>query len=285
MLSGGFLVDNRGRLWPDSSRELVRRIGYEDPAVGIAEHAVRRGLIHVRAQSGGVRVSVCAGRFAVPALAGALRAVHEQSPQRILLAVLSGEDWNYGICADVAELAAHAEDLAADKPLRRQPWVAIEKNARVANCSATFARTVPLIALWRQSRGRLPDDLLARLRGAKLLGRSVLARFSRNASRLVIDHFGGGFSAMMEPCKSLLLVGRELGDDFDQDYGSWVAETYARALSERRLHFASIDATFKVAEGRSIRARYDRALMPWTDSSGDALILGISISRSLSVVS
>ncbi|MGO8915717.1 MAG: hypothetical protein ACLQJR_07410 [Stellaceae bacterium] len=281
---GGILIDDRGRLWPDGSRELVRRIGYRDPAIGIAEYAVRRGLVHIRARGAALRVSVCAGRFAAPALAAALRAVHELAPRRILLSVLSGEEWNYGICADVADLAAHAEDLAADKPFRRRPWLAIEKPVRAVKSSPTFGRVSPLIRLWRQNRGRSPENLLSALRAAKLLDRSVLARPSRRSSCLVVDHFGGGFSGMMEPCKSLLLVGRELGDDYDQGYGSWVAETYARALSQRRLHLASIDATFSVAEGRSIRARYDRALMPWTGRSGELFVLGISINRSLSVV-
>lgn len=282
---GGILIDDRGRRWQDSSPELVRRIGYHDPAIDIAGYAVRRGLIHICAWGNGMRVSVSAGRFALPALASALRAVHERAPGRILLAVLSGEAWSYAICADAAELAAHAEDLAADKPFQRRPWLAIEKNARALKSSPTFGRTAPIIRLWQQSRGRSPESLMSALRAAKLLDRSVLARPSRRSSRLVVDHFGSGFSGIMEPCRSLLLVGRDLGDDYDQSYGAWVAETYARALSQRRLHLASIDATIKVSEGRSIRARYDRALMPWTERSGELFILGISINRSLSAAS
>lgn len=282
---GGILIDDRGRQWQDRSAGLVRRIGCRDPAVDVASYAVRRGLIHVRAWGGGMRVSVCAGRFALAALASALRTIHEEAPERILLAVLSGEEWSYAICAGVAEFAAHAEDLAADGAFRRQPWLSIEKNAAAVNSSATFGRTAPIIRLWQENRGRSPECLMSVLRAAKLLDRSVLARPSRRSSRLVIDHFGSGFSGMMAPCKSLLLVGRDLGDDYDQSYGGWVAQTYASALSQRRLNLASVDATIRVSEGRSIRARYDRALMPWTDRSGDLFVLGISINRSLSAAS
>ena len=278
----GFLIDDKGRTWSESSRELVRRIGYRDPVVGIPAFAVRCGLIHVDMKGDGARVSLCAGRFSSPALAGALRTIHEQSPSRILLAVLSGDEWSYGICSSVGDLAAQAEEFAADRPLRRRPWLAIEKSVRAIAGSQTFARTAPIICLWQETRGRLPEDLLQALRQAGLLDRSVIARPSATSSRLIIEHFGCGFTGMMEPCKSLTLVGRDLGDDYDQHYGAWVSETYDRALAERRLHLASIDATFQVSAERSIRARYDRALIPWTDKSGAPLVLGISINRSLS---
>jgi hypothetical protein len=284
--SNGFLIDDQGRTWSESSRELVRRIGYRDPLLDIPAYAVRRGLIHVDVKGSGVRVSLCAGRFSSPALAGALRRIHERSPSRIMLAVLSGDEWRYGICANVAELAAQAEEIAADKPIGRRPWLAIEKDIRAIAGSPTFGRADPIVRLWQRTRGRLSDDLVYALRQANLLDRSVIARPNAAASRLIIEHFGCGFTGMMEPCKSLALVGRELGaGDYDQRYGAWVSETYARALSERRLHLASIDATFQVSADRSIRARYDRALIPWMDRSGERLILGISINRSLSTQS
>jgi hypothetical protein len=67
----------------------------------------------------------------------------------------------------------------------------------------------------------------------------------------------------------------------DRAYGGWVAESYARALAEGRLRLETCDATFRTGEAASIRARYDRVLIPWTAKSGDRLILGISIRRSV----
>ncbi|HXY99070.1 MAG TPA: hypothetical protein VEI03_03655 [Stellaceae bacterium] len=246
---------------------------------------MRRGLIHIVPKGNKIRVSLCAGRFSFSALAGTLHALHEEAPRRILLAVLSGEEWSYAICSNVAELAARAEDIANEKPFRRRPWLAIEISNQTFVNSPTSNRAAPLLRLWQETRGRMPENLLGHLREAGLLARSVVARPHGASSRLVIEYFGCGFTAMMKPCKSLLLVGRDLGDDYDQGYGGWVAETYARALSERRLRLAFIDATFQVSEGRTIRARYDRALIPWSRKSGELFVLGISINRSLSVVS
>lgn len=277
---GGVLIDAKGQAWPEGSRELARRLGSLDPALDIAAQAVRKGFIHLRPQSGAMRVSLCAGRFEDKTLASALYALHERAPPRILLAVLAGEDWNYGICASLADFAGHAEELMAGKPFQRQPWLLVEKDQRVLTSSPTFARALPLVRLWRETRGRLPQNLLFMLRAANLLDRSVLARPSRRSSRLVLDHFGGGFRAVMRPCESLLQVGRDLGDVYDHRYGAWVADTYGRALSERRLHLASVDATFQVSNHASVRARYDRVLIPWSDRSGVA-ILGLSIGRSL----
>jgi hypothetical protein len=284
MQASGVFIDSKGRRWPDSSRELVRRIGYRDPAMDLSGYAVRRGMIHVRSRQDGTRVSVCAGRFGMSALAGALQTVHEQAPKRILLAVLRDEEWDYGICADIAELAAHAEDLAAEKPFQAKPWLAIEKHERVLSTSSSFGRVARLAQLWRESRGRISSDLTATLAGSGLLSRSIIARRISGTSRLIYDQFGTGFSGAMRACESMLLVGRELDDYVDRGYGGWVAESYARAGALSRMRLETCDTRIQTTQGKSVRIRYDRVLMPWSENSGDLVILGISIRRSLASV-
>jgi hypothetical protein len=284
MTAGGVLIDDKGRIWPETSRELVRRIGYRDPAMDLPGYAVRRGLIHIRSRRDGTRVSLCAGRFGMSALAGALRTVHEQAPKRILLAVLREEEWDYGICADVAELAAHAEDLAAERPFQAKPWLAIEKSERVLSSSPSFARIASLAQLWRQRHGRVSADLSATLAASGLLSRSIVARQISGTSRLIYDQFGTGFSGAMRACESMLLIGRELDDYVDRGYGAWVAESYARVAANGRMRLDTCDARIRTTEGKSVRIRYDRVLMPWSEKSGDLVILGISIRRSLASV-
>lgn len=282
---GGMLIDERGRSWPDSASNLARHIGYRGSPLELPAYAIRRGLIHIDPKGDKMRVSLCAGRFSTPALAGALRKVHEEAPRRILLAVLSNEEWSYGICSSVAELAARAEEIANEKPFRRRPWLAIEQSSQIMTTSPNFHRVTPIIRLWQETRGRTPENLPDMLCDSGLFARSVVARPRGNCSRLVIDHFGTGFNRAMNPCDGLLQVGRDLDDVLDRDYASWVAESYARALAERRLRFEACDATFRTSEATSIRARYDRVLIPWAGKSKDLLIVGISIRRSVTSVS
>lgn len=281
---GGILIDDKGRVWSDSASDLARRIGYRGSSCDLPGYAVRQGLIHIDPRGDKMRVSLCAGRFSIPALASALRKIHAEAPRRILLAVLTGDEWSYGICAGVAELAARAEEIAIEKPFRHQPWLAIEQSSQIITVSPTFDRVAPIVRLWRQTRGRAPENLPDLLRESGLLARSVVARPRGDSSHLTIEHFGTGFNRAMKPCEGLLQVGRNLDDVLDRGYAGWVAESYAHALAERRLRLETCDATFRTGEATSIRARYDRVLIPWTGKSRDLLILGISIRRSVTPV-
>ena len=64
-MTAGSLVDERGRIWPDHSWELARRIGYRDPTLDLAAFCVReRGFIHIRPQESGVHIALHARRSA-----------------------------------------------------------------------------------------------------------------------------------------------------------------------------------------------------------------------------
>jgi hypothetical protein len=280
MRGGGILIDDRGRSWSDSSSAVARSLGRRAAAGDLCAHAVRQGFIHIRAHNGGMQVSLGAGLYSVSTLAAALYAVHEQAPPRILLAVLSGAEWQYSLCATVADLAAQAEGIARDgESPAAVPWFAVERDLR-SLAGPRFDAVRPLMKLWFDARGALPADLVPAMARLGMAGRTILVRQSRGSSRLVCEHFGAGIR-MLKPCDTFLALGRDVEDVPDRAYGEWVAEGYRGAVRARHIQLASVRATIRTWEAPSARVHYDRLLIPWRDR-GDMVLLSVSLRRAFS---
>jgi len=275
----GTLIDDMGRAWSDRSWALARRLGHEYSTPGLSIHAVREhGFIHLRPQESCVRVGVRAGGFAPVALAAALFWLKERNPRRIILAVLSDDEWDYEMLASVWEFAERAEQLAAGGPIEvRCPWLAAERHLRTLSLPA-FARIRPLMRLWEASRGRMPDDIEQRAAGFGLLDRMVLTRQRSGSSRLVFALFGAGIE-FMRPCESFLMIGRDVDDVPDRDYGCRTARAYHETQIGRRPRLESIRATIRVSKTTAIKTRYDRLLLPWHGAGGERFVTGISLTR------
>jgi hypothetical protein len=279
----GILIDDRGEPWADNSPELARRLGYREPDFDAPGYAVRNlGFIHVRLHEEGVRVSLRAGRFNLLSLTAALFALIDQRPRRIVLAVFSGEDWSYEMFTNLGSFAERSEDLAAGKPIAGRPrWLAAEKKIEVLDLPA-FKRVKPVVDHWKAQRGHLSREIYDLLRLTDLLERAVVVRKQPRSSRLVYQHFGGGIK-MMRPCEALAMIGRDAHDVPDKEYGNWVADHYAEAMSRRRLRLDGMRAMVATSQSGTLRVRYDRLLIPWRAGT-DQLVLGLSIRRELSTV-
>lgn len=282
--AAGMLIDDHGEAWADDSRALALRLGYRDPDFDAPAYAVRNlGFIHVRQHGEGIRVSLRAQRYSLLTLTTALYLLLERRPRRIVLAVFEGGDWSYEMFTSLGSFAERTEDLAAGKPVAGRPrWLAVEKQLD-ALALPTFQKVRPVVDLWKASRGRLGEDLYATLRASDLLERAVLVRKLPRSSRLVYEHFGVGIRAM-RPCETLRVVGRDVDDITDRDYGGWVGLSYSEALGSRRLQLASVRAAVRTSEAATLRVRYDRLLMPWRKSGSDLFVLSISMRREISTV-
>jgi hypothetical protein len=280
----GMVIDDRGEAWADDSGALAMRLGCRDPDFDLAGYAVRNlGFIHIRDRDGGMRVALRAGRFSLLTLTSTLFKLGDRRPRRILLAVFWGEDWSYELFGSIGAFTERAEDLAAGEPIVRRPtWLAAERDI-TSLAAPTYERLRPLVRLWQQRRGALPEELPSMLMGLELLNRSVLVRRRPRSSRMTVEHFGAGIK-MLRPCEGLLTVGRDLHELPDGAYGGWVADSYARALADRRIRLDGVRATLKNSESTTLRVRYDRLLMPWRAAGGDGLVLSVSMRRELSTV-
>jgi len=166
--------------------------------------------------------------------------------------------------------------------VRRPAWLAAERD--IASLAApNYERLQPLVRIWREQRGALPEALPQTLQSLDLLHRSVLVRQRRRSSRMTVEHFGAGIK-MLKPCEGMLSVGRDLNELPDGAYGDWVADSYSRALAGRRIRLDGVRATLKSSQATTLRVRYDRLLMPWRAAGGDELVLSVSMRRELSTV-
>jgi hypothetical protein len=280
----GILIDDRGQPWADNSPALAQWLGYRDPDFDAPAYAVRNlGFIHVRQHDEGIRVSLRSGTFSLLTLTAALYALIDRRPRRIVLAVFWGEDWSYEMFTGLGSFAERAEDLAAGEPIAGRPrWLAAEKKLEALDLPA-FEQVKPVVDLWKANRGRLSEELSQVLRATDLLQRAVLVRKLPRSSRLVYQHFGGGIK-MMRPCETLVMIGRDAHDVPDKEYGAWVADSYAEAVSRRRLRLDGVRATVGTSQSAKLRVRYDRLLMPWRRRGSDLFVLGLSMRRQLSTV-
>lgn len=280
---GSILIDETGKVWPANSATLARRLGHVDARIDLAVFAVReRGAIHIRSIEDGVRVTLRPGAFSRVTLAGALQALNDIAPTRILLITRSGGESHAEIFTSVFAFIEHAEQLASDPPIEiKVPRYAVQRNLRNLATPA-FAVVRPIVDLWKERRGEIGDEVQRAIIRSGMLPRTILTRQLARSSRLITEHFGAGIM-IMHPCESLLTVGRELNEQPDRDYGAWMAEAYAETSWARRLRLESVRAFVRTSAGTTLRTRYDRLLLPWR--GGDELfVMCLSIQREVPVI-
>ncbi|HXZ00637.1 MAG TPA: hypothetical protein VEI03_11595 [Stellaceae bacterium] len=278
-MADGILIDEKGQSSTDYSWDLVRRFGRFSAHPDPVAHVVRDcGFIHIRRHGTGARVAMHVGHFGVETLAGTIYALKDRQFPRIIMAMLREDEWSYEIVADAAAFAVSAEQLMAGGiDDWCHSWVAVERKLTALD-RREFAKVRPLVEFWRTCRGRMPEDIDGVLGRSRLRDRMVLVRRRPKTSRLVFAHFGAGIECR-QPGESERLVDHDIHDHYDQAYGAWAATAYAEAMASDSPQLRSIRATIHISDKIMARGRYDRLILPWRSSSGDRLLMGISLTR------
>jgi hypothetical protein len=277
---GSILIDETGKVWPANSATLARRLGHVDARIDLAAFAVcERGAIHIRSIEDGVRITLRPAAFSRVTLAGALQALNDIAPTRILLVTRSGGESHAEIFTSVFAFIEHAEQLASDPPIEiKVPRYAVQRNLRNL-ATPPFAMVRPIVDLWKERRGELGDDVHRLVIAQGLLHRMILVRKAASSDRLVTEHFGPGIM-IMRPCESLKIVGRDFYEHHaDRQYGTWVADAYAETLRRRHLRLESVRAVVQTGAAAALRVRYDRLIIPWRSGSSDLFAMALSIQR------
>ena len=271
----GLLIDEKGKTWPDDW-ELARRIGYADPRFDLPTFAVvERGFIHLRDRERIAHVSVREQRFNLITFAGALLELGRMNPVRIVLRVLRDEQPAYYVFTDLYDFAAQVEPMAGGQPLEmRLPRLAEARNLRVLNL-APFAPARPIVDLWRQTRGALSENVKGALFAGGVLSRTILTRRLPGSERLVTEEFGSAFKFL----KPRDIVGRDIDDQPDRDYGAWLANTYGAVLRRGTLCVESCQARIQMSATTTVNVHYDRVLIPWWARGGDLFAMCVSLER------
>lgn len=277
-MSVSLLIDAEGRAWPANDATLARRLGYADARLDPVRFAVEeRGLIHLRSVEDGIRVTVRPGAFSRVSLAGALQALNDLAPTRILLVASTGGARQVELFTSVFAFIERAEQLAIEPPIEvKVPRYAVPRSLRNL-ATPPFAVVRPIVDLWKDRRGELGEEVFQALSRAGASRRMYLLRQRPGSSRLVTEHCAAGVT-FLKPCEGLLMIGREFHEMPDREYGAWVADAYASALWGRQLKLESVRSLIRTSAATTLRTRYDRVLMPW-HSGTDQFVMGISIER------
>lgn len=275
------LIDDEGKAWAANDPVLARRLGYADARLDPVRFAVEeRGLIHIRPVEDGIRVTVRPGAFTRVALAGALQALNDLAPMRIVLVACVAGESQVELFTSVFAFIERAEHLAKEPPIEiKVPRYSVPRSLRNL-ATPPFAMVRPIVDLWKDRRGELGEEVFRAIAEGQMAQRMVLARQLPRSSRLITEHFGPGIK-IYRPCEALLKVGLDLHDMPDRDYGAWVAEAYAETLWSRHLRLESMRVIVRTSVATTISARYDRVLLPWRYRGSDLFAMGLSIQREL----
>lgn len=275
----GFLIDDKGRSWPDNSWELAKRIGYHDPRRDIAAYAVEEcGFIHIRPQDGAVRVALCERRFNLTSFTGAMLALGRMKPSRIILSAQRSDRRGtpvFHVFMDLHDFCSHTEPLAAGKPIEIRHALLVETRGLHVLNYPSFAGARPIAYLWKQTRGEFSTDIERALVAGGVRERMILARQLSRSERLITENVGVGIN-FLRGCD---IIGRDLEQQPDQRYGAWMAQTYAEALRSRRLRVESCRAQIRTSTATTLRVAYDRVLIPWRSKGGEFFAMCISLQR------
>jgi hypothetical protein len=278
MTDASIVIDDKGEAWPDNP-ELRRRLGRPDFGSAWAAAVVREhGFVHVRIARDSACIALRLGHFSLPALVGAIQAVYDLHPRRVIAHLLTDSGSTYEQFKNMPELVAYVESLASDwDPDTKLSRVIIPRDLRDLGLSS-FAVARELFQVWKRRRGELGVELHRRLMIEAQRRSTILVRQPARSSRLIVEHFSSPI-AFVRPCQALSLIGQDYQNLPDADFGRWSARGYGEALATRTPGLWSMLADLRTPEGAIARSRYDRLLLPWRSAGGDGWVLSLPLLR------
>lgn len=146
------------------------------------------------------------------------------------------------------------------------------------------AKFRPLLRLWQACRGQWRGDIADVLEQSELK-RTLLVRRPPRGDRLIFEQFGAGMRTR-KPTDTYFveMLGHDMYDLPDQEYGAWMAEIYDHALARRQPRLDYTEAVVSPSPTLVYRIRHDRLILPWS-VGGDLFAMGVSMPKELAVAS
>ncbi|HVJ52773.1 MAG TPA: hypothetical protein VM689_09940 [Aliidongia sp.] len=139
------------------------------------------------------------------------------------------------------------------------------------------------LAAWARARGKINRRVLDREIGS-VAGPRMLLRV-QPGERLQMDALTRTIDAY-PPCERLQLIGRDIDEQPDSQFGSWIAGPYRAFIREEEPSLQLLEVAIPSrSSGRIFRARYERLLLPWQTPGGDRWISANALVRVRRVVS
>lgn len=171
------------------------------------------------------------------------------------------------------EKATHVVDAASG----RTRWLGVPRPSTVLT-SANFKQVHSLLKMWTRTHGAWVDEIPRALLAGGVMHRTSVLRQVPRGSRLVFEYCAPGL-AFLRPCESLMMVGRDFLEGPDREFGARTIEGYMETACRQRPLVQSVRALIGTSAGETLRARYDRVLLPWRYRSNDLFVMGVTLRR------
>jgi transcriptional regulator with XRE-family HTH domain len=159
-----------------------------------------------------------------------------------------------------------------------------EVRPKAALSAPRLAKFRPLVDLWSTSRGRWSPEI-DEILGQNHLSRTLIVRRRPRTSRLIFEHIGEGMKTRRpQDTYFLPLVGRDMSELPDREYGAWMEEIYDRTLARRLPRLDYTEAVVSPSSSLIYRIRHDRLILPWMIGN-ELFALGVSMPKELAVAS
>jgi hypothetical protein len=278
IMRDALVIDDNGESWPLGAPRLRAVLLCPHPDFDVVAYAVRNlGFVLLRRQGNLVRTEMRPALVKPATLIGLYYALLDLKPQRIVLSRYGADGTAHEFFDDISEFAATIErDIADEGVQRHRPDYALSQRSLTHLQRSRYARFVPVVALWRATRGRLPGELLQLLRSYGLFGRASLARNPVGTGRLVYEYVGSGYSFVGNACTPLLLIGCDIEMLPDRSYGNWAVRSYYECFCDEAPRLETVSAVMRRDDGQRVWSYYDRVLLPWRGEDGTRFVLGLS---------
>ncbi|MBM3549025.1 MAG: hypothetical protein FJX54_18950 [Alphaproteobacteria bacterium] len=271
------VFDEDGRLWQANSTELREGLGYAAGDFDVAGFAVRcLGWIEVRHAPGQIHVRL-APRIAQPrALDALFQVLATATKVEIILAIRVGQEWS-----EEVQSSASAASTRIDVLVRGLEAETARRFVAVRQPASVLFRDKQryLITMLQEARswiGGGDREAAVRFAAADTTGRSSVAviRAASGDGRphWRWEHIGSALRLYTAEERQRLL-GADLRDAPDAEYGKWCADAYDRAIALGEPLVDDVRALVFRQSASPIEIQYRRLLMPFVGGDGLPLVL------------
>ena len=274
----GLVIDAHGRARTDGSQTIMAGSRGPNNSDELPDECLESGSIYMRTHHGALLIVFSPHLVTQLMVTAAFFEIARRNPSRVEL-VCCGVDrqWRETL-SPAGGIFERIDELVRDAAILWPRGLVTARLRLDVIDRVGGGRLSPIFEIWAQSRGVWTAELYGRMQDEDLLDRTVVACNPRCSSQLIIEHWG----------KKRDLFGAEWmrvarGSNVEaQPYpglAAWVAAGMREAIATGEPRLEAVRTQIRTSKGSTRRRRYDRLLLPWKSTDGDAFVTTINIPR------
>ncbi|MEL6299065.1 MAG: hypothetical protein AAFQ45_10895 [Pseudomonadota bacterium] len=266
------IIDDQGELWGESSSVIRTSFASSYADDGFSAYLVKNlgfAALDIYGRSCQVRVRPAITTQAT--FETLIGWVASNDYQRVALSHFDG-DWNLELHASPDLLSHRLMQLINTKQLTR-PTDFIAQESSV-DTLASYPALKSLVENWDMLTANIDASGLQRILRQLTQGRYTLLRYEDATDQLLIEDTGAGYTTYGKDWPKLAR-GAPFENQPDPDYGHWLRDTFAEAISSADPLVHNVDAIVSTPTFGRYRLRYKRLILPF-HAKGNTWLLASS---------